>query len=133
MSRLPTLLLSGPAPPDAAAVWFGGLPMDAPVECCYGPPNHPRAMGLWFPKLAADAKLHASVLTIYTPPDGGSLHTSDHEMNLRANMAQKRSVLNATPANEIGMAGGLRIGDWRSPERQPPKRAPALAPGESTV
>jgi len=49
----------------------------------------------------------------YTPPDGGSLHTSGHEMNLRANMAQKRSVLNATPANEIGMAGELRIGDWR--------------------
>jgi hypothetical protein len=38
MSRLRTLLLSGPAPPDAAAVWFGDLPMDAPLECCYGPP-----------------------------------------------------------------------------------------------
>jgi hypothetical protein len=49
MSRLSTLLLSGPAPPDAAAVWFG----DLPLECCYGPSDHPRAMGLWFPKLAA--------------------------------------------------------------------------------
>jgi hypothetical protein len=61
MSRLRTLLLSGPAPPDAAAVWFGDLPVDAPLECCYGPPNHPRAMGLWFPKLAADAKLQIIV------------------------------------------------------------------------
>ena len=40
MSRLWTLLLSGPAPPDAAAVWFGDLPLDAPLECCYGPSNH---------------------------------------------------------------------------------------------
>src|ERR1017187_8609873 len=57
MSRLSTLLLSGPAPPDAVAVWFEDLPLDARLECCYGPSNHPRAMGLWFPKLAADAKL----------------------------------------------------------------------------
>ena len=57
MSRLSTLLLSGPAPPDTVAVWFEDLPLDAPLECCYGPSNHPRAMGLWFPKLAADAKL----------------------------------------------------------------------------
>ena len=49
-------------------------------------------------------------VTIYTPSDGGSLRTSGHEMNLRADMAQKRSVLNATPANEIGMARELRIG-----------------------
>ena len=52
-------------------------------------------------------------VTIYTPPDGGSLRMSGHEMNLRANMARKGSVLNATPANEIGMARELRIGDWR--------------------
>ena len=56
--------------------------------------------------------------TIYTPPDGGSLHTSGHEMNLRADMAQKRSVLNASSANEIGMAGelnyGWAIGDGRN-------------------
>ena len=56
MSRLSTLLLSGPAPPDAVAVWFEDLPLDARLECCYGASNHPRAMGLWFPKLAADAK-----------------------------------------------------------------------------
>jgi hypothetical protein len=55
--------------------------------------------------------MQASVITIYTLLDGGSLHTNGHEMNLRANLAQKRSVLNATPANEIGMAGELRIGD----------------------
>ena len=61
MSRLRTLLLSGPAPPDAAAVWFGDLPMDAPIECCYGPPSHASAMGLWFPKLGADAKLEIIV------------------------------------------------------------------------
>ena len=61
MSRLSTLLLSGPAPPDAAAVWFGDLPVDAPLECCYGPSNHPRAMGLWFPKLGADTKLQIIV------------------------------------------------------------------------
>jgi hypothetical protein len=61
MSLLQTLLLSGPAPPDAVAVSFGDLPLDAPVECCYGPPNHPRAMGLWFPKLAAAAKLQVIV------------------------------------------------------------------------
>ena len=48
-------MLAGPAPPDAAAVWFGDLPMDAPLECCCGPPSNPSAMGLWFPKLAADA------------------------------------------------------------------------------
>ena len=53
-------------------------------------------------------------------PGRGSLRTSGHEMNLRANMAQKRSVLNATPANEIGMAGELRMGDWRWPEPPPP-------------
>jgi hypothetical protein len=47
-SRLWTLLLSGPAPPDAVAVWFGDLPLDAPLECCYGPSNHPRVMGVWF-------------------------------------------------------------------------------------
>jgi hypothetical protein len=41
MSRLSTLLLSGPAPPDAVAVWFGDLPVDVPLECCYGPSNHP--------------------------------------------------------------------------------------------
>ncbi len=57
--------------------------------------------------------MQASVLTICTPLDGGSLHMNGHEMNLPANMAQKRSVLNATPANEIGMAGELRLGDWR--------------------
>ena len=61
MSRLSTLLLSGPAPPDAVAVWFGDLPLDARLECCYGPSNHPRAMGLWFPRLAADAKLQIIV------------------------------------------------------------------------
>src|ERR1035441_5149425 len=61
MSRLSTLLLSGPAPPDAVAVWFGDLPLDARLECCYGASNHPRAMGLWFPKLAADAKLQIIV------------------------------------------------------------------------
>ena len=61
MSRRQTLLLSGPAPPEAAAVWFADLPMDAPVECCYGPPNDLRAMGLWFPKLAADANLQIIV------------------------------------------------------------------------
>ena len=61
MSRLSTLLLSGPAPPDAVAVWFEDLPLDARLECCYGTPNHPRAMGLWFPKLAADAKLQIIV------------------------------------------------------------------------
>ena len=61
MSRLSTLLLSGPASPDAVAVWFGDLPLDAPLECCYGPSNHPRAMGVWFPKLAADAKLQIIV------------------------------------------------------------------------
>src|SRR5450759_4085037 len=61
MSRFSTLLLSGPAPPDAAAVWFGDLPVDAPLECCYGPSNHSRAMGVWFPKLAADAKLQIIV------------------------------------------------------------------------
>ncbi len=61
MSRLWTLLLSGPAPPDAVAVWFGDLPVDAPLECCYGPPNHPRTVGLWFPKLAADAKLEVII------------------------------------------------------------------------
>ena len=64
--------------------------------------------------------VQASVLTIYTPPGGGSLHTSGHEMNLRANRVQKRAVLNATPANEIGMPGELRIGDWRWPEPLPP-------------
>src|ERR1019366_5394258 len=47
MSRLWTLLLSGPAPPDAVAVWFEDLPLDARLECRYGPSNHPRAMGLW--------------------------------------------------------------------------------------
>ena len=73
--------------------------------------------------------VQASVLTIYTPLDGGSLHTNGHEMNLRANMAQKRSVLNATPANEIGMAGELRLGDWRWSE-PPPCR---FAPPRSTV
>jgi len=61
MSRLSTLLLFGPAPPDAVAVWFEDLPLDAPLECCYGPSNHPRAMGLWFPKLAADAKFQVIV------------------------------------------------------------------------
>ena len=61
MSRLRTLLLSGPAPPDTVAVWFGDLPLDARLECCYGPPNDPRAMGLWFPKLGADAKLQIIV------------------------------------------------------------------------
>ena len=61
MSRRRTLLLSGPAPPDTVAVWFGDLPMDAPVECHYGPPDDPHAMGLWFPKLAADAKLQIMV------------------------------------------------------------------------
>jgi hypothetical protein len=61
MSRLSTLLLSGPAPPDTVAVWFGDLPLDARLECCYGPSNHPRAMGLWFPNLAADAKLQIIV------------------------------------------------------------------------
>src|ERR1035441_8989500 len=61
MSRLSTLLLSGPAPPDAVAVWFEDLPLDARLECCYGASNHPRAMGLWFPKLAADAKLQIIV------------------------------------------------------------------------
>ena len=61
MSRLLTLLLSGPAPPDAVAVWFEDLPLDARLECCYGPSNHPRAMGLWFPNLAADAKLQIIV------------------------------------------------------------------------
>ena len=61
MSRLSTLLLSGPAPPDTVAVWFEDLPLNARLECCYGPSNHPRAMGLWFPKLAADAKLEVIV------------------------------------------------------------------------
>ena len=61
MRRLRTLLLAGPAPPDAAAVWFGDLPVDAPLECCCGPPSDPSAMGLWFPKLAADAKLEIIV------------------------------------------------------------------------
>ena len=47
MSRLRTLLLSGPAPPDAAAVWFGDLPMDAPIECCYGPPKGTSTASAW--------------------------------------------------------------------------------------
>jgi hypothetical protein len=61
MSRLRTLLPAGPAPPDAAAVWFGDLPKDAPLDYCCGPPSGPSAMGLWFPKLAADAKLEIIV------------------------------------------------------------------------
>ncbi|MEI7940308.1 MAG: hypothetical protein WCK27_26800, partial [Verrucomicrobiota bacterium] len=68
MSRLSTLLLAGPAPPDAVAVWFGDLPLDAPLECCYGPPNQPRAMGVWFPKLEADAKLQIIVGPAPTGP-----------------------------------------------------------------
>src|ERR1035441_2405404 len=97
-----------------------------------------RGMGLRVPSPTGTSttetcpgKRQSSLFTLL--PDGGSLGMSGHEMNLCANMAQKRSVLNATPANEIGMARELRIGHWRSPERQPPKRAPALALGESTV
>src|ERR1035441_5417349 len=73
MSRLSTLLLSGPAPPDAVAVLFGALPLDAPLECCYGPSNHPRAMGLWFPKLAANAKLQIIVCPAPAGPCMGGL------------------------------------------------------------
>jgi hypothetical protein len=51
-------------------------------------------------------------LTIYTPRGGGSLHTSGHEMNLCANKVQKRSVLNATSANAIGMAARRQTVDW---------------------
>ena len=35
--------------------------MDAPLERRYGQPSDPSAMGLWFPTLAADAKLEVIV------------------------------------------------------------------------
>ena len=78
--------------------------MAIPISCRSG--GNTPGIAIFFVSLnIGQASVH-----IYTPPDGGSLRTSGHEMNLRANMAQKRSVFNATPANEIGMAGELRIG-----------------------
>src|ERR1039457_1929641 len=48
-------------------------------------PNPPRRKRLGKRVLGLIYAPFASVLTIYTAPDGGSLHTSGHEMNLRAN------------------------------------------------
>ena len=45
--------------------------------------------------------MQASVLTIYTSPEGGSLRTNSHKMNLSANMVQKRPLPNATPPARI--------------------------------